>query len=338
MKNFEEFFKDAKIEYFKKKEVNYTLITSLSIDYLPYRKLKINNSVIKIHGKVFPRKFLKIRKEVLKESCKKENKNEFLKVSVELKGKSFYDAFEQAYFDLNIFRAILCLNLNSYSEIPLTNDSNRGINKVQFGEFHTLHLSATGENVESKSHWFETNFEEKITQFPIENKEVKKSTIDSWLSSFNKCHNEHKNKLSQVLNLYASAFDEKDKQTCFLKSWIALESLLGTHENKLIIKRCSSIFKTKDRDYQKEVLKGLRIQRNQIVHENDNRINSIVNCYHVQRYIKGILRYNNLRYWKIIKNNEEALKLLDYRLQTARGLESEIKVLSEIKKIKKYES
>ncbi len=336
--NFNAFFEESKTKYFRKKEINYTLITSLSIDYLPYRKIKINNSIIRIHGKGFPKKFLKSRKDVLADSRKEETTNNFLKVSVELKGKSFYDAFEEAYFDLNIFRAILCLNINSNSEIPLTNDSHRGINKVQFGEFHTLHLSGPGDSIDSRSHWFETNFGEKITQFSNENKEVRKSNINYWLSKFNSCQKEHKNKLSHVFNLYASAFDEKDKQTCFLKSWVALESLLGTHENKIIIKRCSSIYKTEDRNFQNEILKGLRLQRNQIVHENDDRINSIVNCYHIQRYIKGVLLYNNLRYSKIIKNNEEALKLLDYRLQSERRLESEIKVLNAIKKIKKYES
>ncbi len=336
--NFKTFFEEAKTKYFRKKEVNYTLITSLSIDYLPYRKIKINSSTVRIHGKKFPKKFLQSRKSVLAKSRKEELSNNFLKISVELKGKSFYDAFEEAYFDLNIFRALLCLNINSNSEIPLTNDSHRAINKVQFGEYHTLHLSESGESIDSISHWFETNFGEEITQFPNEDKEVRKKNINYWLSKFNSCQKEHKNKLSQVFNLYASAFDEKDKQTCFLKSWVALESLLGTHGNETIIKRCSSIYKTQDRNFQNEILKGLRLQRNQIVHENDNKINSIVNCYHIQRYIKSILLYNNLRYSKIIKNNEEALKLLDCRLQSESRLDSEIKVLRAIKKIKKYES
>lgn len=336
--NFKVFFEEAKKKYYKKKEINYTLLTSLSIDYLPYRKIKINRSIVRIHGKKYPKKFLKSRKDVLANSRKKELSNDFVKVSVELNGKSFYDAFEEAYFDLNIFRALICLNMNSNSEIPLTNDSHRAINKVQFGEYHTLHFSESGESIDSRSHWFETNFGEKTIQFPNENNEVRKKNINYWLSKFNGCQKKHKNKLSQVFNLYASAFDEKDKQTCFLKSWVALESLLGTHENEIIIKRCSSIYKTKDRNFQKEILKGLRLQRNQIVHENDDKINSIVNCYHIQRYIKGILLYNNLRYSKIIKNNEEALKLLDYRLQSEGRLESEIKVLIAIKKIKKYES
>ncbi|SNR58374.1 hypothetical protein SAMN04488009_2631 [Maribacter sedimenticola] len=336
--NFNAFFEEAKTKYFRKKEVNYTLITSLSIDYLPFRKIKINRSILRIHGKKFPKKFLKSRKAVLADSRKEESLNDFLKVSVELKGKSFYDAFEEAYFDLNILRGILCLNINSTSEIPLTNDSHRAINKVQFGEYHTLHISESGESIDSRSHWFETNFGEKVTQFSNENKEVRKKNILFWLSKLNSCQKEHKNKLSEVFNLYAGAFDEKDKQTCFLKSWVALESLLGTHGNETIIKRCSSIYKKQDRNFQNEILKGLQLQRNQIVHENDDKINSIVNCYHIQRYIKGILLYNNLRYSKIIKNNEEALKLLDYRLQSESSLESEIKVLSAIKKIKKYES
>lgn len=332
--NFEYFFQQAKKNYFNRREVDYTLITSLSITNLPYRVIRINNSVIRIHGKNFPKNFAKNRKLILSRSGNEEVKNKFVKISVQLKGKSFYDAFEEAYFDLNIFRAILCLNMNSYSEVPVAHDIHRAINKVKFGEFHTLHPTDLGKDIDDDSYWFETNIDKNSVVFPNE----KKRNINYWLRNFNNCSQEHKKKLGDVFNLYVNAFDEKDKQACFLKSWVALEALLGTYENKLIVKRCCSIFKKEDREFQNEILKGLKIQRNRIVHENEDRINSIVNCYHIQRYIKSIIFYNNLKYSKIINNNDEALKLLDYRLQTEHNLASEIKVLSAIKKRQIYKS
>src|SRR5690606_25232148 len=79
--NFKAFFEEAAQEYYRKKEVNYTLLTSLSINYLPYRKIKINNSIVRIHGKKYPKKFSKNRKDVLAESRKKELPNDFIKVS-----------------------------------------------------------------------------------------------------------------------------------------------------------------------------------------------------------------------------------------------------------------
>lgn len=336
--NFNRLFKETKKEYFDQKEISYTLITSISVNYLPFRKIKINNSLIRITGKNFPKKFVKSRRELLIRNRKKEEDNKFIKVSIETKGKNYLDAFEQAYFDFNIFRAMLCFSLNSFTEISLSNGNSKAINKIQFGEFHTLHLSETGETIKGGEYWFETSLKERITRFPTEDIEVRKKAIESWLNRFNKCQREHKNKLGEVLNLYVDAFDETNKQTCFLKGWITLECLLGTFDNELIIKRCVSIFKEKDREYQRQILNGLRKTRNLIVHENDNRINSLVNCYHVQRYIRGILMYNNLKYWKVIKNQEEALKLLDYRLQSNKVLESETKVIEKIKQIKKYEN
>jgi hypothetical protein len=334
--NFLKFFEESKKEYFNKKEQDFTLLTCLSIDYLPFRKIKINNSTIRITGQNYPRKFIKSREKVLKKNREKDITSDFLKVTVQIKGKNFVDVYEQAYSDLNILRAFLCLNLNSYSEIPISNHYNRAINKVKYGQFHTLHYSETGETFNDTNYWIETDYPNKKTSIEKEKNEQFKKNINSWVKLYENCYKAHKNKLSKVLNLYVDAFDENDKQTCFLKSWIALENLLGTDNNNLLIKRCSAIFSEDDRPFQKQILKGLRIQRNLLVHENNNRIDSLVNCYHVQRFIHGLLKYNNLRYSKIIKNNEEAIKLLENRLLSSENLTRELKLLKEINKTKKY--
>lgn len=336
--NFNQFFENAVKEYFSKKEESFTLLTSLSIDFLPFRKIKINDSIIRIHGKKWPSKFQKSRLELLKRNRKKDLNDGFIKVTVQTKAKHFYDGFEQATYDLNIFRAFICFNINPLSELPISNDYNRAINKVRNGEFYSLHKTENGETVDQKTYWFETKFYNRLTRFSNDNKEILKNAVSEWISKFEKCNKAHKRKLSDVLNLYVDAFDEKDKHTCFLKGWIALESLLGTHDNNQIIKRCVSVFKIQERSYQKEILQGLRLRRNLIVHENDTKINSLVNCYHVQNYLYSILKYNNLKYYREIENNEEAIKLLDYRLTTTKNLKSELKVIKEVSKIKKYES
>lgn len=334
--NFSKYFEEAKKEYFSQKEQDYTLLTSLSLDYLPFRKIKINNSIIKITGKKYPRKFENSRQRLLKKSREKPLLNDFIKVTVQTKGKNFFDAYEQAYSDLNVFRAILCLNLNSNTEIPLSNHHHRAINKVKFGQFHTLHLSVSGETFNDTNYWFESNLPNIITYFEKDKKEHLKKNINSWIKRYEFCHTSHKNKLTKVMNLYVDAFDEKDKQTCFLKAWTALENLLGTDNNILVIKRCLGIFKENDRPFQKQILSGLRIQRNLIVHENNNRIDSLVNCYHIQRFIQGLLRFNNLRYFRIIKNNEEAIKILEGKLLSSESLAREIELLKEINKINNY--
>lgn len=333
--NFDKFFIEAKTAYFAKEEFKYTLLTSLSIDYLPFRIVRINNSEIIITGQKYPKKFQKNRSVLLKKNDKRDSTESFLKVIVNIKGKNYHDAFEQANHDLNVFRAILCLHLNSFSEIPISSSHNRAINKIKLGEYLTFHFYDSGKTVNETGYWFEINPINKITSFQKEKKEKFKKNISSWIKNLENCQEAHKNSINNVLNLYVDAFDEVNKQTCFLKGWIALENLLGTDDNNTVIKRCTAIFKEEDRDFQREILKGLRVQRNLIVHENDNRINSLVNCYHVQRYISGLLKYNNLRFSNLIKNNEEALKLLDYRLITAKKINRELKILKEIHNIKK---
>ena len=336
--NFNNFFNESIEKYHAKELKHYTLVTSLSIDFVPYRRIKINDSIIKFHGKKFPKKYKDERREVFEKSYTTENDNDFIKVSVQTSGKSHFDAFEKAYFDLNIFRAIVCFHLNSNTEIPLSNSADRSINKVLFGKYHTLHFANSGKKCDPRIYWFETNFGEKKSSFPIDKKDSLKKIFDKWIYRINNCQESHNIKLGQVLNLYVSAFDEKDKHTCFLKGWVALENLLGTYKNDLILKRCLAVYGKDLKPRQKQIINSLKIQRNKIVHENDNRINSIVNCYHIQRLLRDIISCNNLFYWKTIKNNLEAIKLLESRNLNISQLERDIKVLSEIKKIKKHES
>lgn len=329
-KNFIELF-DKKIkEYFKKKEIEYTILTSLSIDYLPYRRLIINNSEINIVGKMFPKKYRSSREKLYGKHFKTSENDNFLKVMVRIKGKNYQDAFEKGIYDLNIFRSILCLNLNSFTEIPLSSFSNRPINKIRFGQFFSLHHSS-GIAINEVSYWYDNDFLNILTHFDKEKKHYKK-VFKWWLNKYKVSQKSHKNKLGDVLNLYVKAFDEIDKQTCFLKGWLTLENLLGTHDNKTIIRRCVSIYSDELKEYQKQILEGLRLRRNQIVHEGNDRINSIVNCYHIQKYIYNLIKLNNLKNTKIIKNNEDALKLLDYRSKDVSSIEREIQILRQIKK------
>lgn len=336
--NFISSFKEVRNSYNKQKEETYTVLSSLSIDYLPFRKVRINKSEITIIGKKFPKEYSSSRDTLYRFHHKEPEKDNFLKVIVKVKGKHIMDAFEQAHYDLNIFRGILCMTLNSSTEIPFGVNNTRALNKVKYGFFHSLHYEKTGETVNDKTCWTDKNYPKKITIFNKEKKELYQSSIKDWIDKFNKCKPSHKTTLSNVFNLYVEAFDELDKHDCFLKSWIALECLLGTNDNNLIIKRCLSIYKKKLRPYQKEILKSLRVRRNLMVHENETKVNAIVNCYHVQRYLTDLLRYNNFKYYDLIDNNEEALRLLDLRMIDLKKFDRELTLIKEISKIKKYEN
>ena len=179
--NFYTFLDEALKEYTNIREQNYTLLTSLSIDYLPIRKIQINHSKIQIHGKNFPKKFRKSRKLLLERNRKKEGPSKFLKVTVQLKGKNYIDVFDQASYDLNIFRAILCFHLNPFSELPISNDSNRTINTVRNGEFYTLHNNEDGNSVDENIYWFEPSLYKSLKRFPYEETVEYKRSILAWI-------------------------------------------------------------------------------------------------------------------------------------------------------------
>ena len=338
IEKFNSSFREVRNSYNKRKEENYTVLSSLSIDYLPFRKVQINNSEILIVGKKFPKKFSESRNKLYQFHNKGKENDNFLKVIINVKGKYIMDAFEQAHYDLNILRGILSILFNSSTEIPLGINNTRALNKIKFGFFHSLHYTKSGETVNEKTCWTDKDYPDKATIFNKEKKEFYQKNIKNWISKFNNCKPSHKKTLSNVFNLYVEAFDELDKHNCFLKSWTALECLLGTNDNKLIIKRCLSVYKKQFRPYQKEILKSLRVRRNLMVHENEIKMNAIVNCYHVQKYLKDILRYNNFKYYDLIDNNEEAIRLLDLRIIESKKFDRELTLIKEISKIKKYES
>lgn len=338
VENFKKSFKEVTKGYFKRPNKSFTVLTSLSIDYLPLRKVKINDSEIRIVGKKFPEKFKNSREKLYDHHFHRKEENNFLKLIVTVKDKHSLDAFDQANYDLNVFRGILCLIMNSSKELAFQVNNTRPINKVKFGYFHSLHLTESGDTANKITYWTDKDFPKYPTIFNKQKKDSLQKNIKNWIKKFNSCAPKHREKLSEVLNLYVEAFDEPDKHNCFIKGWTALESLLGTFENDLIIKRCSSIYKIGDRPYQIEILKSLRNRRNLLVHENDTKMNAVVNCYHIQQFIRGLLRYNNLKYYDIIKNNEEAVNMLDARLTDSKKIKSQMKVLQEISKIKKYES
>ena len=92
-----------------------------------------------------------------------------------------------------------------------------------------------------------------------------------------------------------NAFDEPNKQSCFLKVWTALETLLRlTIKMILSIKRCLTIYDDKSKPMQRQTLEALKNYRNDFVHEGieASKENLSTFCYKIQANILYILKFN----------------------------------------------
>lgn len=311
----------------RKNEETYFLLTTLSISNLPFRKIILGESIIHIHGKQFPKDFMNHRSTFFKSNnIKPENKN-FTKVSVEVKSKDFKDAYEKAYQFLENFRSFLCLILNSPLEIRLYDPLLEPINKVRQGMTSTLH-TAKGNPVDKNYYWYVPDYKEaKVLKLDSKKKENIKKSVRWMISCYNKCKPKHQETIGKALNNYVGAFDESNKYICFLKSWTVLEILSNTDQNDLLIKRCTAMFGAKDKAYQKQKLEGLRLYRNEYMHEGDNGLDPMIACFFVQSFIYILFVEYNFKYCGFFENIDEANLFLDSYTPDLKELKTRKKIL-----------
>ena len=317
--------------HFRKKEQNFYLLSSLSIDSLPFRKIRINNSEITTKGKSYPKAFNESRNKLLKRKFLNENKTNYLKIIVKTKGKNHIDTFEESLKNLDVLRAILNLTLNSPLKITFGLDE-KPLNQIRLGEYSTMHFE-NGETINDNNYWYESNFYEKIYHLKDDIKVYLKKTINWHLKRINLSHKNFNQSICYGLGLYVKAFDEPDKQSCFLKSWTALENLLSTHTNDIIIKRCLVVYHKESRPLQRLILEAIRNYRNESVHEGIEALNHNISfyCHQVQKNIVYLLRYNHLRFYNSFKSIEEANEFLDKRRLDVKTQEKQISMLNTIK-------
>jgi len=227
--------------HYRKKENTYILLAALSIKSLPFRKLKIGCSEIRIHGKQYPKIFRDHRNEIhQKRKFKRETKN-YTKVSVKIKSKDFMDAYEKAIEMLEVFRSLLCLIFNSQIEIRFEERSSKPINKVLLAEILTLHNENGTCPDANYFHFIQDYKETDVIDLKEKNNQILKKNVHWFIKQFNKCKPKHQLTIQKALNLYVNAYDERNKYICFLRAWTVLEILTDTDQNETLIKRCNSL-------------------------------------------------------------------------------------------------
>lgn len=288
----------------------YYLLSTFSIKNLPFRKIKIVDNIIQIHGKQFPKTFRNERKNLLKSIHFSDDIPSYSKISIQIKSKDYKDAYTKGLFSLEILRSFLCLLLNHGFEIRFGERSRKPINRVLRGETTTLHFP-NGKTVDQNFVYFTPDYKTSNDIILTKEETFKiKSSIKWLIKSFNKCKPKHQNAISQTLNCYVDALDEFSYDLSFLKIWTALEKITNTDSNDELIKRCLALVKPESKSFHRQRLESLRLFRNEFVHEGFRDLDPFHACYVVQEYLYSLITFN-LKLSGFFKGIDEANVYLD---------------------------
>jgi len=328
--NFCNYLNNEVINHNTQKERTFVLLTTVSIDNLPFRKIRIGDGTIRIHGAQFPTEFRQVRKDFLNSKINAADNKNYTKVSVIVKSKNPLDAYEKSYYFFEIFRSFLCLLLNPLFQIR-TNDRNlEPINRIRQGEYSTLH-TISGEIATNEIYWFVPAFNEaKVYSLPKGNskKEVFRKRFKRLINCFNNCKTKHRATIGKALFNYAGAFDESNKFVSFLKTWMVLEVLTNTDQFDLLIRRATSMFDPKAREYQKQLLEALRLFRNEYVHKGNTGPDPLLACFAMQWFIANLTIGFHLEYAGTFNSIDESVDFMDIYMLDARELEKKRKILA----------
>ncbi|CAD1788778.1 hypothetical protein XSP_001058 [Xanthomonas euroxanthea] len=271
------------------KQKMYSLITSLSIERKGFPKtIKLADCKITFHDLRLPRKF-SVRNTHLSDAKidippTPEN---YCFVQVDVTERSPETAGEKAIELLDYLRGLLAMRCNFNMEWSLDGHSSFSpINRIRTGGVHTLHLpDGTDSNGPL---WYEPNFKPaKIYRFK-EGAKMGKAVIND-----EKCISQckYESSIRKAVTSYARSLDQRDHTTAFVKLWSALESLTTPNQAKYddLIRRCSFIFT--ESDYHKQMLEHLRDFRNRSVHSESESESARTNCYLLQDYFRGAVRF-----------------------------------------------
>lgn len=294
-----------------KKEQKYHMLASLSIaPPLPARIVSIDKCRIRILSNDYPKKFAS-RNELMQDPRFKHRHNvveaspaDYSKVIVSADAKSPDQALRICLMELDIMRAIWCLELNH--DMELMGNQQEPINVIRTGSVHTIHLKS-GKLV-TDLYWHEPNFVLATPYTIRRNLPVYQKNFKWYLEQLHK--SKYSDKLKGALLRYVRALDERDQDVALIRLWGAVESLTSPGEANydLVTRRCAFLFA--EHDYHKQILEHLREYRNQSVHAGEQMGKAKIHCYQLQFYFRQLILFH-LRFAGKFDNLDQANEFLD---------------------------
>ncbi len=274
-------------ENLSKKENDYYLLSSMSLNYasLPFKKINFKDGVEVIFCKSYSKKFSSRSSLKLNNGYGEGNDDGYCKVVVHVKSKSIKAAYAKALDYLDFVRSIFCFCINS--EFELMGSPYDPINKIMLGPLHTLHDFSGA--LMSDEYRFELNFKRKSIY--SKSNEVFIKNVKFFNSKFKE--NKYQDFIIGSMIRYVRSLDSQDHSDALFKIWGALEKVVapekGNHYEK-IVERCAFLYE--EYDLNKQLLEHLRSRRNEYVHVGDRVTDSKHCCYMVQEYFRSVILFH----------------------------------------------
>lgn len=173
------------------------------------------------------------------------------------------DAFEEANDFIDRFRGLLNLLINSAAAVnPFAGlgQPHHAFNQFRRGPFHSIHRPDG--SLATETIWYEHRWLHEMPSVTFKDIPDYRRALQKWWRRLQR--NPMRDFVSDALLRYCRALDLHEPDASLLGLWQVLETLTGTDKYDELIDRLIRLFK--DPDDAREVMKHLRLRRNQTVH------------------------------------------------------------------------
>ncbi|MCH7685224.1 MAG: hypothetical protein IH899_00835 [Planctomycetes bacterium] len=271
--------------YFRQSVVDYILLTSLSVENLPARRIRICDceiSALANRGKYTFPESLTIRRHDPPFS-KHLKSTKYLAIAVRTSGRSEFEATDKALDAINLLRGLWTLfstrgqwtmRMGSTKQIP--------IGVIHMGPVHTLHQLDGSPAVDK--FWYEPSYSGDMKLYKPKGgwkslEKLRQRAVRQMK------HLPFGAEVERLIMRYIESLDQVNLDVAFVQMWSILEKVtdtIGANYDETI-QRATWIFK--DRENAKEKLKFLRVQRNQYIHSAKTSENNDQAAYMVKSFI-----------------------------------------------------
>ena len=294
--------------YLNRTEKKFCLAASLSFRYSPVFKNKRLASASFNFLKSLPQKFdrspFNERIEMLNGDSVED---QYTTVITSIHGRSPMEAVSRGFDSLDLLRGIWNLYLNMCSPMRMSFGVKKPVNQIRLSKIKTLHTPDG--KLASDFFWYDTDFVVPTTIINLTGKWKKLQKFEQWVRKRLRQTN-NANFISDAIQRYTRALDEKKLDNSFLKLWSVLELLTGTTGDsyKRTIDRV--IFRYQDPEWERQILEHLRDHRNKAVHHMESTEQQETIVYQLKRYVENLLVFH-LNFSKDFSALEECWQFLD---------------------------
>jgi hypothetical protein len=254
--------------HFRKPAVDYVLLTTLSVQQLPTRRVQVDHctitALLKRGGRYLLPDALKVGPDH-SPTAKHLTSTKYRTIKIRTTGRSVFEATDRALDGVNFLRGLWTLfaTFGSWRKQLGGMPKRAPIGVIHTGPIHTLH-HLNGKPA-ADIYWYEPDYIEDRPLFTPKNgwRTIEKNR--RWSMRRTKLY-AYRRDLQELIVKYAIALDNADLNVAFLQMWSMLEKITDTERTSYDETIRRATWASQDRDTARELLEHLRFRRNQYVH------------------------------------------------------------------------